>query len=68
MDRKYSVLELDHLRQVVRSKFLFGSYRLPNGGGSSRSYREDEMVRTVEEEVRTHMMAGHTAEDLTNSA
>ena len=63
--RKYSVWDLDALRQCVRNKYLFGTYRRPTTGGTSRSYKEDEMVRVVEEEVRTHMLAGHTAADLT---
>ena len=69
MDRKYSVQELDALRQCIRNKYLWGSYApsFSNNNvqqGMSRAYREDEMVKMVEEEVRTHMLAGHTAEDL----
>ena len=30
----------------------------------SRSFQEDEMTKVVEEQVRTHMAAGHTAKDL----
>lgn len=62
-ERKYSVAELDDLRQTVENKYLFGTYSLSRSG-SSRSYREDEKVKAVEEMVRTHMLAGHTAEDL----
>lgn len=66
-DRKYSVSELDALREAVRTKWLYGRYR-PNwhhdGITGSRTYREEEMTKAVEELVRTHMLAGHTADDL----
>lgn len=63
MERAYTVSEIDALRQAVENKWLYGSYSL-SGGGSSRSYYEAEKTRCVEELVRTHMLAGHTAEDL----
>lgn len=80
--RAYTVHELDALRQVVESKWLYGWYSLPaqrsndEGGGTgyvwtrgvwSRSYDPNEKVKAVEEMVRTHMLAGHTAEDLIKS-
>lgn len=61
-ERKYSVSELDSLRRAVDCKWLYGTYA-PRGG-SSRCYREEERARCVEEMVRTHMLAGHTADDL----
>lgn len=67
MNRNYTVEEIDALRRVVENKYLFGQYEFhhsPQGGSSSRSYKEDEMVRVVEERIRTHMLAGHTAADL----
>jgi hypothetical protein len=63
-DRKYSVGELDQLRRAVEHKWLYGSYLPSTRGGFSRSYRDDEMTKAVEEMVRTHILAGHTAEDL----
>ena len=63
-DRKYSVAEIDALREVVERHYLFGTYRLSARRGASISYREDEKNKIVEERVRTHMMAGHTADDL----
>ena len=63
--RKYTVRELDDLRDAIEIKYLFGSYTIPKNGGSSRCYREDEKAKVVEEQVRTHMLAGHTAKDLT---
>ena len=64
-ERKYSVSELDALRHAVENKWLWGRYGGPNESGwSSRCYREEEKTKAVEELVRTHMLAGHTAEDL----
>jgi hypothetical protein len=63
-ERKYSVGDLDALRRAVRDKWLWGSYHMTRESRASRSYREDEMTKAVEEIVRTHMLAGHTAEDL----
>lgn len=63
-ERSYTVRELDALRRVVENKWLFGSYHLQQQGGFSRSYMPDEKTKAVEEMVRTHMLAGHTAADL----
>ena len=62
MERTYTVREVDALRSACESKWLFSSYR--GRSGASRAYKEDEKTRCVEEIVRTHMQAGHTAEDL----
>lgn len=63
MERTYTVAEVDALRHVVNNKWLFGSYQ-GFSSGMSRTYKEAERVACVEEMVRTHMLAGHTAEDL----
>jgi len=65
-ERKYSVSEINELRRAVEYKWLFGSYtpHFNEGGSCSRSYHEEEKTKAVEEIVRTHMIAGHTAEDL----
>lgn len=63
-ERKYSVSELDALRSAVSNKWLFGNYNISTNGQISRSYREEEKTKVVEEIVRTHMLAGHTADDL----
>lgn len=63
-ERSYTVSELDALRNAVERKWLFGSYRLGIQCRMSRSYREEEKTKAVEEIVRTHMLAGHTADDL----
>lgn len=64
-ERRYSVSELDELRAAVESKYLWGSY-MPDfcTNRMSRQYKEDEKNVAVEQMVRTHMIAGHTAEDL----
>ena len=64
--RKYTVEEIDQLRDVIRNRMLWGSYHIPQmpGGSISITYREDELTTRIEEHVRTHMMAGHTAADL----
>lgn len=64
-ERKYSVAEIDALRSVCRSRCLFGtSYTGPGDACTSWSYDARELAARVEESVRTHMMAGHTAEDI----
>lgn len=67
--RAYTVKELDDLRSVVESKWLFGSYYPWNDDvwRQGRTYDPTEKTKAVEELVRTHMLAGHTAEDLLNS-
>jgi hypothetical protein len=64
----------------MENKYIYGSYIRPDFtgvhagtggaggvGGTSRSYREEEKVKVVEEWVRTAMIAGHTADDYTSS-
>ncbi len=65
-ERSYTVGELDELRRAVENKWLYGSYCRPHSG-CSRSFREDEKTKCVEQIVRTHMIAGHTAADLYES-
>ena len=69
-ERAYTVKELQALRRAVEDKWLFGSYN-PDcsrpGGRISRSYMETEKIQAVEQLVRTHMLAGHTAADLYDS-
>lgn len=67
-ERKYSVNEIDALRRAVENKYLYGSYAQRFAiNRTSRCYREEEKAVVVEQQVRTHMLAGHTAEDLTGA-
>lgn len=63
---KYSVHDLDKLRQACGNKYIWGRYNImPTTGPSwGWSYTEIDKYKCVEEMVRTHMIAGHTAEDL----
>lgn len=63
-ERPYTVREIDALRSVVEYKWLFGTYNYSFENGCSISYKEHEKEVAVEQRVRTHMLAGHTAEDL----
>lgn len=65
IERAYTVSEIDALRRAIENKWLFGTYA-PNfaRGMMSHSYNEVDKVVSVEELVRTHMLAGHTADDL----
>lgn len=66
--RQYTVKEIDELRRCCETKFLYGFYRFPESNEvrhyTSRASYEWERSRIVEEMVRTHMLAGHTAKDL----
>lgn len=69
-ERAYTVQEIDALRQAVDNKYLFGRYRGPAESEdctNSRPFMEKDRVLTVEQRVRTHMLAGHTAADLLES-
>lgn len=63
-ERAYTVKEIDDLRRCCENKFLWGTYSFPASSRFSRQYKEEEKSACVENMVRTHMLAGHTAEDL----
>lgn len=72
--RKYTITEIEALREAVRNKFLWGRYSGPRmpppdefGNSCSRpskSFRESELSAVVEDRVRTCMLAGLIADDL----
>ena len=64
MDRAYTVAEIDALRRACELRYLYGTTRTTNLSGASRSYREDEKIKAVEEMVRTYMLAGKVAQDI----
>lgn len=61
-ERSYTVKEIDDLRRACDRRWLWGSSVA--AGGASRAYREEVRVKAVEEILRTHMLAGHIAEDI----
>ena len=61
-ERAYTVKEIDELREACETRWLFGTTVPREGWG--RHYRPEEKAVAVEEIVRTHMLAGHTAADL----
>lgn len=63
-ERSYKVAEIDQLRLVCEEKLIWGNYHGGFCGQSSSAGTWVERVVAVEAMVRTHMMAGHTAEDL----
>ena len=63
-ERRYTVAEIDALRRCFDIKYVWGSYSYPARDGMSFSYTKKDKVATVEQWVRTAMLAGHTAEDL----
>jgi len=67
--KNYTVQELDDLRRVIENKVIFGTYsvKFENGMRISRAYNESDKDKFVEERTRTHMLAGHTAQDLIES-
>lgn len=64
VNRHYTVSELDDLRRVVEDRLLFGTSYNDGRGRVSRQYSKHELEKQVEEQVRTHMIAGHTAQDI----
>ena len=71
--RRYTAREVDELRSVCETKWLYGTtyweYPTDTTKGfvhtrMSRAYREEEKVKAVEELVRTYMLAGITAKQI----
>lgn len=65
-ERKYTVKEIDELRDVMEHKYLFGRYNHDyrvSGPRMGRNYYEKDKLVAVEEMVRTAMLGGITAAD-----
>ena len=62
--KKYSVAEIDDLRNVCENIYVWGTPVLSSQGGMSRSFQESDKIIAVEEMCRTYMTAGITANDL----
>ncbi len=64
-ERAYTVKEIDQMRDAVEFRWLWGctpSQQLADS--CSRTYKETDMVKCVEEQLRTYMLAGVDPEDL----
>jgi len=59
LERSYTVSEVNALRRTLTTFHLFGSFN-PKDAVSSKEIDGP----WIEEQVRTHMLAGHTAADL----
>ena len=59
MERAYTVKEIDELRGVVLNRILWGN---ANSWGWCAEHAKP--IKQIEELVRTHMLAGHTAQDI----
>ncbi len=77
MEKSYTVKEIDELRYAVEKRWLYGTTYHPLSqtiqtdrgevlwvGINSRDYKNDEKTIEVEQLLRTHMLAGHTAQDI----
>lgn len=62
--KSYTVREIDALRGAVENRYLWGNANGASEAGFSRTYKESEMRVDVEEQVRTYMLAGITAQAL----
>lgn len=65
-ERKYTISEIDALRNACEMRFLYGTTDLSNFPRQwvSNSYREEVKVKAVEEMVRTYMAGGIVASDI----
>lgn len=63
-ERAYTVAEIDRLREVLDMRYLYGTSNLKMINGCSRTCRPEEKAAIVEQQLRTYMLAGITAEDI----
>jgi hypothetical protein len=63
-ERAYTVAEIDDLRAVCEFRYIWGTTFLIEPMGTSREYNEQDMNKYVEDELRTYMLAGITAQDI----
>lgn len=67
IERAYTVAEIDALRYVCDNWITWGDYGSYFSTRYTPARQKMEHLVQVEEMVRTHMMAGHTAQDLIDS-
>lgn len=63
-ERRYTVAEIDALRRCHETYYSFRCYSQENVSNDFVTYRETDRAIVVEQQVRTSMLAGITAEDL----
>lgn len=64
----YTVSQIDELRRACRTRYLWGTTKPKiSNNALSRSFNESDMIKAVEEQVRTYMLAGIFAEDIYES-
>lgn len=61
--KKYTIDEIDKLRDLCENKYLYGLYR-PQQTGGCIPYYEADKIKAVEEMTRTLMLAGIKPEDI----
>ena len=66
-EHAYTVKELDELRTCVYHRVLFGTCVFGSKSHCSRSFSPGEAEGVTEKRLRTHMLAGHVAQDLINA-
>lgn len=64
MMRNYTVHGIDELRRAVEDRYDFGTSAMFTGMRMGRSYMPNERTVSVEEQIRTYMLAGVTGSDL----
>ena len=58
-----SFSDIEEMRQLIETKYLYGCYRINEPEIYSRSYDPKEKIIFVEEQLRTHILAGHKPSD-----
>lgn len=62
-ERKYSVSEIDELRKACLERAKYGTTHYPTQD-SCASWHGDEPERRAEDQLRTYMLAGVTADEI----
>ena len=64
-ERAYTVAEIDRMREAVEHRCIWGcSIGDARQNTMSRTYNEVELIKRVEERLRTYMLAGVEPEEL----
>ena len=63
-ERKYTVSEIDQLRSAVRLRCIFGTSNSKHWLHAYYAHNSQDMDKRIEEQLRTYMIAGITADDI----